>query len=57
MPTRDLATFQTALNALRDVERLLADTDAGICLIHLDACIASLESRIRRLQINDGSPA
>ncbi len=47
MPTSDLPVLETALTRLREVDRLLADTDAGICLIHLEACISALESRVR----------
>lgn len=43
------AVLGEALERLREVETLLGGTDAGICLIHLDACIASLESRIAKL--------
>lgn len=48
MRTADLAAFQAALAQLRDVNARLDKTDAGVCLIHLDAAIAALESRIRR---------
>lgn len=48
MHKNDLATFEVALARLREVDTLLDDTAAGVCLIHLEACIAALESRIRR---------
>ena len=48
MRNTDLATLEAALLRLREVDALLDNTDAGVCLIHLDACIAALESRIRR---------
>lgn len=48
MRKADLATFEVALTRLREVNALLDGTDAGVCFIHLDACIAALESRIRR---------
>lgn len=44
----DLATFEAALARLREVNSLLDGANAGVCLLHLDACIAALESRIRR---------
>lgn len=48
MRTTDLDTFKAALARLREVDTLLDNSDAGVCLLHLDACIAALESRIRR---------
>lgn len=48
MDKTDLATFELAIARLREVDALLDDTDAGVCLLHLEACIAALESRIRR---------
>ena len=41
------AVYAQAIERLREVETLLDDSEAGICLIHLDACIAALESRIK----------
>ncbi len=48
MKRTDLATFEVALMRLRAVDALLDDSDAGVCLLHLEACIAALESQIRR---------
>lgn len=46
MRKTDLLAFDVALLRLREVNELLDDTDAGVCLIHLEACIASLEGRV-----------
>jgi hypothetical protein len=48
MQDTDLATFEAALVRLREVDSLLEGANAGVCLLHLDACIGALESRIRR---------
>lgn len=45
----DAAVLEDALNRLHEVDALLADVDAGICLLHLAACIASLESRLQQV--------
>lgn len=49
MRTVDTTVLAKALERLREVDTMLGNTDAGVCLIHLDACIASLESRIANL--------
>lgn len=49
MRTVDTTVLAQALERLREVDTILGNTDAGVCLIHLDACIASLESRIGKL--------
>lgn len=45
----DTIVLAQGLERLREVNDLLDDTQAGVCLIHLDACIAALESRIATL--------
>lgn len=42
----DIPLLTEALERLREVDRMLDGSDAGVCLIHLAACIASLESRL-----------
>lgn len=44
----NVSLFEDALTKLREVDAMLADADAGICLLHLEACIASLESKLRK---------
>ena len=51
MSTGLLSTYEIALTRLREVNELLDDTDAGVCLIHLEACIAALESRVRKERV------
>lgn len=48
MRSTNIPVFNEALSLLRQANRLLDNTDAGVCLIHLDACVAALESRLRR---------
>jgi hypothetical protein len=57
MRRTDTAVMAEALARLRDVNGLLDDIDAGICLIHLDACIAALESRLRKLGVDPDQAA
>lgn len=45
----DTIVLAQGLERLREVNDLLDDSDAGVCLIHLEACIAALESRIAAL--------
>lgn len=42
----EITVLAQALERLREVDHMLDETDAGVCLIHLAACIAALESRI-----------
>ncbi|MFC3711299.1 hypothetical protein ACFOMD_01870 [Sphingoaurantiacus capsulatus] len=44
----DLTLLDQALDRLREANALLEQTDAGVATLHLDACIAALESRLRR---------
>lgn len=55
MRNADTTVLAQALERLREVDALLDNSDAGVCLIHLDACIASLESRIAKLNAANGS--
>ena len=48
MRNTDLIAFEAALSQLQEVSRLLINTDAGVCLIHLEAHIASLASRLAK---------
>lgn len=45
----DTIVLAQGLERLREVNDLLDDSDAGVCLIHLEACIAALESRLAAL--------
>ena len=45
----ELSILTEALAGLRKVDALLEQTNAGISIVHLDACIASVESRIATL--------
>ena len=49
----DTILLAQGLERLREVNVLLDDTEAGVCLIHLEACIAALESRIATLNAAD----
>jgi hypothetical protein len=42
----DIRVMELALDELRETNDALGEIDAGICLLHLDACIASMESRL-----------
>lgn len=44
--TPDIFILDAALARLREIDALFADLDVGVCALHLDACIASLESRL-----------
>ncbi len=45
---QDIAALEAALGQLRQVDGIFTDLDVGICSLHLDACIAALESRLRK---------
>lgn len=65
--TPDLIVLEGAVDRLREVDALFNELDVGICALHLEACIAALESRLikarsgelpmRRLTREVGSPA
>ena len=68
MPDRDdMIVLEGVVERLREVDALFNDLDVGICALHLEACIAALESRLikarsgelpmRRLAREVGSPA
>ncbi len=50
MANEKLAALQHGLDCLHIASDALEDADAGVCKIHLDACIAALESRIAVLR-------
>lgn len=50
MTVATLGTYREALSRLRDVDSLLEATNAGVCIIHLTACIAALESHIAKVE-------
>lgn len=43
-----VALAEAALSKLREADTLLENLNVGPCSIHLDACIATLESRIAK---------
>jgi hypothetical protein len=43
-----IAALEAAVEQLREVDGIFAAFDVGVCTLHLDACIAALESRLRR---------
>ena len=42
----DIKILETVVEQLRGIDAVLAEIDAGVCALHLDACIAAMESRI-----------
>lgn len=40
--------LDAALERLRELDELFGDLNVGVAAIHLDACIAALESRIAK---------
>ena len=50
MSNIDLALLAQSLERLREANMLLEQTDAGVATLHLDACIAALESRMRKAE-------
>lgn len=53
MDKNDVSVMMLALERLREVNDVLDEIEAGVCVIHLDACIASMESRV--LKVTGGS--
>lgn len=45
---QDIITLEAAAEQLRAIDALFDDLDVGICALHLEACLASLESRLRK---------
>ena len=52
MTNSDLPVLEASLTQMRVIHSDLAARHAGLCVLHLDAAIAALESQIRR-QRND----
>ena len=50
MAGNPLSALEQGLDCLRIANDVLEDADAGICKLHLDACIAALENRIAVLK-------
>ena len=46
--TTTATSLETMLDQMRTIHGELAERHAGLCVLHLDAAIASLESHIRR---------
>lgn len=55
MRSAEITVLVQALERLREVDKMLDETSAGVCLIHLAACIAALESRL--LKVRSGEHA
>lgn len=51
MRNTEHAAIETALALLRNAGAALNQTDAGICRVHLDACISALEVRMAKLNL------
>lgn len=49
MEQNDVSVMILALERLREVNDVLDEIEAGVCVIHLDACIASMESRVLKV--------
>lgn len=45
---QDITVLEAAIEQLLQIDRVFAELDVGVCALHLDACIAALESRLRR---------
>ncbi|MFC3713967.1 hypothetical protein ACFOMD_15445 [Sphingoaurantiacus capsulatus] len=45
---QDIVALEAVVEQLRGIDALFVDLDVGVCSLHLDACIAALESRLRR---------
>ncbi len=46
--SRDIIVLEAAAEQLRAIDTLFDDFDVGICALHLEACLAALESRLRK---------
>ena len=57
MHNAEITVLAQALERLREVDRMLDGSDAGVCLIHLAACIAALESRLLKARSTEHSTA
>jgi len=47
VPDDDLASLETAVTLLNEVTEIFDRLDVGACALHLEACVAALESRLR----------
>ena len=54
MRNAEITVLSEALERLREIDRMLDGSDAGVCLIHLAACIAALESRLLKARVGQG---
>lgn len=45
---RDIIVLEAAVEQLRAIDALFDDLDVGVCALHLEACLAALESRLRK---------
>lgn len=56
MTNPDLRVLETSLVQMRAIHSELAARHAGLCVLHLDAAIAALESHLRRQQSELNGP-
>lgn len=45
---RDIILLEAVMKQLRAIDALFDDLNVGICALHLEACLAALESRLRK---------
>jgi hypothetical protein len=43
-----MIVLEAAAEQLRAIDALFDDLDVGVCALHLEACLAALESRLRK---------
>jgi len=46
--SQDIIVLDAAAEQLRAIDALFDDLDVGVCALHLEACLAALESRLRK---------
>jgi len=46
--SNDIRLLELVAERLREIDLVFTEVDAGVCAIHLDACIAAMESRIAK---------
>ncbi len=46
--SRDIVVLEAAAGQLRAIDAMFYDLDVGVCALHLEACLAALESRLRK---------
>lgn len=46
--SQDITVLEAAAAQLRAIDAIFDDLDVGVCALHLEACLAALESRLRK---------